>query len=343
MEYFAGANTRYGFRSIFDECVKDVGRLFILKGSSGCGKSTFMRRVAGQAEKRGMRCELIRCSADADSLDGVIVRDADIAVLDGTSPHIMDVKYPCVRESLVNLGDFWDVERLLPQRERIIALTDKKSAHYANAYKCLSALGSVEELKTKTASAALSITKLDETVFSIAEKAIKGRGRERRLFASAFTAGGTNTLPVFDSVKRLYRVNGYLASTLLNSLYRVAKERGCGFTASLSVPDPEQPDSLYFDETETLITLLPEPPCALAEEDKSISCARFSDNAVLSSLRTRLRGLDKLAAELAFEARSELAFAKRCHNELESIYIPAMDFGRVDEYTFAFVERLFRA
>ena len=79
MELYAGANTRYGFVSIFDECFKDIARIFILKGSSGCGKSTFMRRVAKKAYESGLTVDIIRCSADPDSLDGVIVHELGVA------------------------------------------------------------------------------------------------------------------------------------------------------------------------------------------------------------------------------------------------------------------------
>lgn len=341
MEYFAGANTRYGFKSLFDECFKNVERLFILKGSSGCGKSTLMRRVAGHAEKKGYRTDIIRCSADPDSLDGVIVPELGIAIADGTAPHIMDVKYPCVRESIINLGRFWDEAKLLPSKEKIISLTDKKSNHYSNAYRCLSALGSVEELKKQIVAGAIRREKLDETVFSIADKAINGSGREARLFAAAFTANGTKTLPVFGDVKRLYRLSGYASSSVMSSLYGVARERGSGFIVSLSPIDPSLPDSLYFEETSTLVTLLETPPCASAEEDKLISCAKFTDNNILAASRARLRGLDKLSAELVTEAKNELATAKSIHNDIEAIYIPAMNFKLLDEYTFELTESIF--
>jgi len=189
MEYFAGANTRNGFVSIFDECFKDIKRLYILKGSSGCGKSTLMRRVAEKAQKLGMPVDYIYCSADCESLDGVILPTQSVAIVDGTSPHVMDVKYPCVRETIVNLGQFWDESKLMPKREEIIEFTDKKSAHYKNAYKCLNAVGSVEDMKKQLLSRAVLRDKMDSLAIRIAEKAIMNKGKIKYVFASLFTSG----------------------------------------------------------------------------------------------------------------------------------------------------------
>ncbi len=341
MEYFAGANTRNGFKSLFDECFKNIGRIFILKGSSGCGKSTFMRRIAGKAGQLGYTTDLIRCSADSDSLDGVIVHELGIAVADGTAPHVMDVKYPCVRENIINLGRFWDEKKLLPHRDRIVSLTNKKSDRYKNAYNCLAAMGSVDEVKKQSVLTAVRRDKLDETLFSISETAFGEKGDETRLFASAFTANGVKTLPTFGDVKRRYRISGYAAFYLLNSLYGLARERGAEMQVSLSSLDPSMPDSLYFSSTSTLVTLLDASPCALAEEEKHISCAKFTDSDALSARRVRIRGLDRILAELANEAKAELSNAKTLHSELESIYIPAMDFKMLDEYTFDFIKSIF--
>ncbi len=341
MEYFAASNTRNGFKSLFDECFKNVTRLFILKGSSGCGKSTFMRRIAGKAEQLGYTTDIIRCSSDPDSLDGVIVHDTGVAVVDGTSPHIMDVKYPCVRESIINLGEFWDEKKILLHKSEIISFTDKKGEHYKNAYRCLSAMGNAEDIKRQIVQTSIISDKSDETVFSIAERAIEGHGDETKLFTSAFTSNGIKVIPTFGRVKRLYRISGYASFYLLNSLYGIARERGAEMTVSLATPDPSMPDSLYFPSTDTLVTLLQNPPLHSFEEEKNISCAKFTNTDILSSCRVRLKGLDRIINELSLEAKNELSHAKEMHDRIESIYINAMNFSLLDEYTLLFIKKLF--
>lgn len=89
LHFFLGANTPQGFVSRFDQLADplDGWREFVIKGGPGTGKSTLMKRVAAEAGSRCKRVELIHCSSDVDSLDGVILHDVKTSIADGTSPH----------------------------------------------------------------------------------------------------------------------------------------------------------------------------------------------------------------------------------------------------------------
>lgn len=342
MEFFAGANTVNGFKSLFDECFKETSRLYILKGSGGCGKSTFMRRIAGKAQREGIECDVIRCSADPESLDGVILPTLGIAVADGTAPHIMDVKYPCVRESIINLGQFWDESRILPNRAKIVELTDAKGARYAAAYNALAAYGRVTEMIRGIVSKAVIRENLDEFVLSLADKIITSSGNRKRLLSSAFTASGTKTLETFKTVERLIKISGFGAEYALKALEQVATERSAECTVCCSPTNVTLPESLYFGGTGTLVTLLESPPCAdINSEEKNISSARFINNSVIAAARVRLKTLKRLTEELLNEARTELSSARSLHSEIEALYIPAMDFERLDAFTLKFINDIF--
>lgn len=89
ISYFLGANSPCGFYSLYDELIdpETAQAVYILKGGPGCGKSTFLRRVASAAEAAGHPVEYIRCSGDPDSLDAVVLPDQKTALVDGTAPH----------------------------------------------------------------------------------------------------------------------------------------------------------------------------------------------------------------------------------------------------------------
>ena len=70
---FAGSNTADGFVSQFDSLLRGCLRVYILKGSPGSGKSTLLRAVAARARAEGEPYTEIICSADTNSLDGVIL------------------------------------------------------------------------------------------------------------------------------------------------------------------------------------------------------------------------------------------------------------------------------
>ena len=124
---FAGSNTADGFVSQFDILLRGCLRVYILKGSPGSGKSTLLRAVAARARAENEPYTEILCSADTDSLDGVILHNRRTAVIDGTAPHAAEAVYPGARERILNLGDCLDTHALFERREEIITLVSKKS------------------------------------------------------------------------------------------------------------------------------------------------------------------------------------------------------------------------
>jgi len=137
--YFLGANTGGGFVSVYDEfCPPESGVfLWVLKGGPGCGKSSFMKAIGRAAEDAGLDVEYVLCSADPESLDGVLVPAWHTGYVDGTSPHGMDVSLPAAAGAYLDLGAFYDVKALKPKRELLAGLTEKCRACYARAYEAL--------------------------------------------------------------------------------------------------------------------------------------------------------------------------------------------------------------
>ena len=74
---FMGANSPIGFCSFFEEIYNPYKNHhpYIIKGGPGTGKSTVMKKVARKAEEKGYDTELIYCSSDPSSLDGIIVKN----------------------------------------------------------------------------------------------------------------------------------------------------------------------------------------------------------------------------------------------------------------------------
>ena len=86
---FACAATAFGFKSLFSEIFRpeDCTHAYILKGSCGSGKSSIIKKIAAECEKRNQKYELFACSFDPSSYDGIILGDMQIYIIDGTSPH----------------------------------------------------------------------------------------------------------------------------------------------------------------------------------------------------------------------------------------------------------------
>ena len=57
--FFLGANSAEGFYGLYDQLLDArLYDLIILKGTPGCGKSTFMRRAAAALEERGLEIDI---------------------------------------------------------------------------------------------------------------------------------------------------------------------------------------------------------------------------------------------------------------------------------------------
>lgn len=122
--FFMAANSGKGFFSLFDEIhsPREGWKLYVIKGGPGTGKSSLMKKIAEISEEKGYFCERIFCSSDPDSLDGVVIPALKVSIADGTSPHIIEPKYPGVSEKIINLGECWDEKILKKNSEHIFTL-----------------------------------------------------------------------------------------------------------------------------------------------------------------------------------------------------------------------------
>lgn len=197
VQYFLGANAPDGFYSLYPELI-DLERaraVYILKGGPGCGKSTLMRRVGERMEQAGLETEYILCSGDPDSLDGLVLPQLEVAIVDGTAPHVVEAKYPAVVERYVNLGQSYDAAGLQDIREEIIGAMDGYPACYQRAYRCL---GAAERLREDMRAALLTDAageKLARRARGILARELRPRsggqkGRVKQRFLGAVTHKG---------------------------------------------------------------------------------------------------------------------------------------------------------
>ncbi|MGE5629666.1 MAG: hypothetical protein ACM3TR_01065 [Caulobacteraceae bacterium] len=85
---FPGGNTCKGFYSFYDYIIpRDVARIFVIKGGPGVGKSSFMKAIGEEFQNEGYDLEFHFCSSDNNSLDGLVIKDLKVALLDGTAPQ----------------------------------------------------------------------------------------------------------------------------------------------------------------------------------------------------------------------------------------------------------------
>jgi len=339
IQYFLGGNTPMGFYSLYHQ-LSDPDRtriLYILKGGAGCGKSTLMRRVLSHAHAAGLEAELIPCSGDPDSLDGVIFPALGTAIADGTAPHVMEADYAGAVEQYVDLSCYYDHAALQPLRPDILTATQEYRRHYKRAYRCLDAAGKLRQDEEERLNVEALRLKLQKRAKGIIHREIKaaktGQGRLSQRFLTAVTHKGPVVLwsTVTAQADRIYRLSDRygLAHHLLSPVLTAALAAGQDVTAC---PDPMRPDRIAH-------LILPELSLAFVTDcpdfpwtDHTYRHLRLDAAAeadLPSTVKPCLRFSRKVSGALMDEAISALAQAKTAHDRLETLYNPHVDFEGV--------------
>ncbi len=325
-KYFAAANTAEGFRSLFSEIFAPEGlsRIYIIKGGPGTGKSTFMYGLASLAEARGLSAEYYYCSADTGSLDGVKIPALGVAVLDGTAPHTSDPRYPGACETIINLGQNFDAEKLRTQRGQIEKLTDECSACYKRGARFLRAAGEMERFCLSLAGAAFDFEKARGAARRLLSRARAAGGGESERYISAIgTRGRAHVLNTPEKGEKTVQISGKYGADKLFLGVLCEEARAAGYTLL------RHPDVLLYDCTEGLYIKELKTRYIISEEsEEKINAMRFVGAASLAENRAKLRFAEKCRDAMLEGALAELAEMGKKHDELEGFYVAAMDFEK---------------
>ena len=335
--FFVGANSGEGFRNLFPQMVdlEDTYDFMILKGGPGVGKNTFMREIGRTMEQAGTAVEYLWCSGDPDSLDGVVLPEIKCAVVDGTSPHVIEPQYPAAVDRYVDLGRFYDLTAAKAAVQEVKTHTRAYKAAYVRAYRDLKAARQVELDAVSSVKRNFDAEKLDRRISGIISREIRRRGGKRGVSALRFLGGVTHKGNVwrFDSVDALcpkvyeFADSWELAGEALSRLRREAEENGWDTVVCLSPEDPNRAEHLLVPDLGlAFVTSRP----GMDYGKKPYRRLRLDAMAEAEG-RSRLRFQARMAALLRGEAVDALKDAKASHDKLEAVYNPYVDFDGVRE------------
>lgn len=253
---------------------------------------------------------------------------------------MVEPKYPGVVERYVNLGDCYDQRALWPLRREIMGCMAGYKGCYQRAYRCLGAAAEIMEDQRSILLTDTLAQKLAKRAHGILSREVPRRRAEQPgLVKQRFLGAVTHRGPVclYDTAlaqcERVYELTDScsLAHDLLIHLLAGAAANGYDMVAC---PDPMSPDRLAHLLIPQLglafltsTPLLPFP----GKPYRRIRLDAAADSDVLRRSRPRLRFAKKVSSALVEEAVSSLAQAKAMHDDLEALYNPHVDFGRVDE------------
>lgn len=346
IRYFPGNNTPDGYFSFFDYILpwKKARRIIIIKGGPGVGKSTMIRKISKELTQKGFDIELLHCTADSDSLDGLIVKDYNIAVVDGTAPHMIDPKFPGCVDEIVNFGEYWDESGLLKQKDQIFFLQEKVRGLYKRVYKYLKAsriiLDDLEEIYSNAVISRQSEIKTEEIMNSVF-KDVKRKDKipfQRHMFASGITPEGSIHFldGLFDNVHRRFIMWGNPGtgkSALLKKIFNEAVSKGLDVDVFHCPMNPEKIEHIIIKELDIgfVTSIKPHILSNLRDDDEVIDMDIVLEYSRLKDCEEDIEYNKSLSWELFERAIKSLRDVKNTRNDLERIYASNMNFGVTDK------------
>lgn len=268
---FPGGNTSKGFYSLHDNIMgQDRNMLYILKGMPGGGKSSLMKELGDRALQEGYTIEYHHCPSDPTSIDGVVITELGVGIIDGTPPHGVDPLYPGLSEKIIDLGQFIDEKVIKDYKENIIKAKFNNKQSYRKAFNYFKSAKLIYDEIVETNKQNVDfynvnriskdlINKIfDEKLVIIGTKPF----RIRELFSSAYTPTGfvDYTSTILKDIKNKYYISGEIGngkSTLLSRIVEEAKIRNYHLELYYNAMFPDKLESVIIFELDTIISTNP--------------------------------------------------------------------------------------
>lgn len=337
--FFMSASTPSGFVSHFSD-LTNYRHPHLIKGPSGSGKSTLIKRAVSTLSSDGV-CELIHCSADKDSLDAAILEKNGVTFIDATPPHTLEPALPRVKDKVISLYDFFDGKKLVQSKTEILKAADEEELLRQKYTAFIKAAGMLLSSNERIYSRFINREKLSNFLSRLCSREIKKRGGNGELKIRYLSTISENGVFMFTDTarkmcSRIYAIddtNGAVSGIILEGLCEYALSAGYTVYCCLCpLSDSGRIDHVLIPEL-SLGFMTSNKFHPINDKDiKKIHTSRFYDREKLYDYTTRTSFQLKAARELLKEAAGLNAKRHKAHQQLESYYTDACDFGARDKY-----------
>ncbi|MBE6881881.1 MAG: hypothetical protein E7489_02630 [Ruminococcaceae bacterium] len=341
--FFLGANAPKGYYSRFDQLFAAApnGRCYLLKGGPGTGKSTVLKKTAAVLADKNMSTELIYCSADTDSLDAIIADDGKFVMADATLPHAVEPKYPGVYETTVSLCDCWNEEKLKENAEKAMCLFDENRRLHEHARRYMAAAADLLEEAAKLGANCVYPEKAAGAAAKICAREfgrkIRRTGTEKQRFLSAVTDKGVfffgKTAELLcDKIYLIEDESGAASRIFMSTVRKMAVDWGLDIiVCKCPVFPAEKTEHIFIPQLKLGFVTGNKRHNLDIMPYRTIHAKRFFDEKKYLRHKIKIKFALRCAANLIEEAVKCMKEAKEVHDELEALYIPAMDFSAVNK------------
>lgn len=340
---YPGGNTPQGFYSYYNYIISQnkAEKIFCIKGGPGLGKSTFMRNIGEYFLGKGEAVDFLWCSSDTESIDGILLQDRKVAMIDGTAPHIVDPITPGAVDEIINLGEFWNEKKLRNAKNDILCSMSIIKNMFEMAYNYLSCAASHYSFMSTVLEQLIDEKVIIETVDNIinicrADSKKRQLGIRKKSFISAITPGGMRNglesiLHNIDTIIILEAPVGFRTEAVMKPAADVLIRSGFDIEEYYCPMDPEKKlEHILVPDMKTAIMSFNKYHSAdnIRIAKKYNIDAAWKNNGIITEVYSeQLEEADKNM----MKAVRMLKCAKAHHDVLEKYYMGAMDFSRIDE------------
>lgn len=350
---FPGGNTTKGFHSFFNQILsqEDANHIFSLKGGPGVGKSSIMKKIGKYMTDLNYHVEYHHCSSDPNSLDAIMIPDLKVAIMDGTSPHIVDPINPGVVDEIINLGKYWDEKGIRKNKDKIISLNKERKRMFSKAYQYLKAAKIIYDAYELTESK----LRKDDEFYKIKNTIIKDifkddfhfdkLGKKRSLFSYGLTPIGITHFrdTIICNAKIKYSIKemvGISSEDIMNEIVKQALDRGYNVECYHSPIKIEKIEDILILDLEISVSANNQYNNCVFDYDKVYDLTKIVNNNIHIELLNEIKEDKELFEVLLYKGLNFINKANTLHNELENYYIPHMNFSKIDELTNNLIEKI---
>ena len=328
--YFPGGNTPEGFFSYYGEILDthSAGKLAVIKGGPGTGKSTFLKKLAKTLISQGETVTYLHCSSDPNSLDGIFLPARNSLVMDGTAPHITDVRYPGVCDILLNFCDFIGE---VSEGETILSESRLAKNTFLEGYCYLRSAKALLDLMHAGSERAILPNEIHSFAGEIAKRisSCPANGYRKTVFLSAITADGccnylSENLTDYHVISLDTQV-GDASFLVMEAVKNACGLRNADMIVCPCPMNPRKAEHLLFPSA-NLALITSNSYHYDSDADEIVSFSDFITH------RPSNGEVESLYDDILQRAVQTFSSAREHHNRLEDVYRTVTDYSAIDSY-----------
>lgn len=327
-KYFMGVSTGCGFKTEFYNEHKDYYGYFI-KGGPGTGKSTMMKRIAEEFSKENI--SVYSCSSDPQSVDAIVFEDKHIFFADATPPHESNPKLPFVTGEIIDLATGLDASKLNKVKEEAVFLNNKNKACHDTASKYLSVIGEIQKKLIEIGKEYINTEKSKKLFRDLYdeyfEENVSQMGKSVCRQRIAYTPYGKKCF-ISDNCRVVVLKDALLYSALyiLNKIKDKALNNGFFIEETKTMTQKLFAENmLYFPEINFAVCAEQNLPAELIKTAQIINLDEVYDKEMQKDVKFFADYQSKVITEMEEKTVSTLFDALKIHDDLEKLYIDAID------------------